>query len=346
MTYRLLPCLWISALLVACDKQGGAGNASSGDSAQPGATRASRTARQDLPGRQTDLRQALAEAKKNPVPEERDKAIVEVARAAIETNPNLVAEAIRHLTPDHPEKALLVKEMVARLMQDDPAAATAWVASLESARDRALAGGEIAIQTAAADPARAAALLAESGMTGPEFDQVAVQVLESWTNQTPEDAAAWVLRFPPGTSRDSAVKTLVTRWVQGDAGAAFSWLSKLSNPAVRKEASLNMAHALVDNPDFIRESMLQQADPAMRTDLEQQIEQIVEDSRDKSEPEPEPEPAPEAVPEPAPEAVQEPLPEQVPEPMPEVAPEEEPETEPEMVPEEEADEAMDEDEER
>lgn len=336
MKLPLLSCLWIGALLVSCDKQRGAADNSANDGSSPGTTRASRSGRQDIPGRQKDLRASLAAAKKITAPEERDKALIEVAHAALELNPNVVAEVIRLLSPDHPERLVLLKTMVARLMQDDPNSATAWVATLEMEQERALGNGEIALYVANSDPAKAAKLLAESGMTGREFDDVAVQVLDHWAVATPDEAAAWVLRFPPGASRETAVKTVVTRWVQGDAHAAFSWVATLNNPAVRKETSRAVAHVLVNNPDPIRDSMLEEADPAMRSDLEQQIVQIVEESRDKSEPEPEPEPEVVATPEPQP--APEVAPEPALEPAPEVAPEPAPEPEPEMEPEEGSDE--------
>lgn len=300
MKSSLVSFLGIALLLVSCNKEHGA-NAGSNDDAQPGSTRANRASRQDLPGRQRDLRQSLADAKKLTAPAERDKAIVEVARAAMEINHGMVAEAIRQLSADHPERALLIKEMVVRLMEEDPNAATAWVATLESPKDRALGGAEIALRVSTTDPARAARLLAESGISGSGFDAVAAQVLDNWTIQTPTDAAAWVLRFPAGTSRDSAVKTVVTRWVQSDPGAAFSWMSQLNNPAVRKETSRTMAAVLVGNPAPVRASMLEQADPALRTDLEQQIGQISEEAGETPQPQPAPtpEPLPEPIPEPA-----------------------------------------------
>ena len=328
MKRPILSCLAIAAMLVACDKQRGGDAANSNDPNKPGATRATRAARQDLPGRQKELRDALAEAKKIKIPEDRDKALVECAKEALEINPNAVAEIIRLLSADHPERVLLLKAMIARLMVEDPSAATQWAATLESEKERALAGGEIALHTAATDPARAAELLAASGISGREFDEVAVQVLQNWATETPADAAAWVLRFPQGASRETAVKTVVSRWVQGDAEAAFSWIGTLKSPAVRKETTRSLAFALIDNPDPVRDAMLEHADPAMRSDLEQQIGQIKEETRDKSEPEPEPEPEP--APAPAPEVV--------PAPVPEVAPEPEVVPEPAMEPEEEMEE--------
>lgn len=313
MINRVLPCLWVGVLLVACDKQRGADNQSGNDSTSA-AARASRAARQEQPGRQQDLRAALAAAKKITEPAERDKALAEVGRAAIESNPNLVAEVIRHLTPESAERVPLIKAMVAQLIKNDPPTADAWVAALESAKDRATGEMEIAVQLAPSDPGRAAKLLEASGLSGSEFDRASAQVLARWISQTPADAVAWSLKLPPGGSRTAAVKKALFLWVHKDAQAAFAWMGQQDDKAVRSDATTAMANALLYHPTG--RSFLSQAEPAVRAELEQQMKALGGDSASvpRVAPKPAPEPAVEPVEEPAPTPAAEPAPEPAAEP--------------------------------
>jgi hypothetical protein len=322
MINRVLPCLWVGVLLVACDKQRGADNQSGGDSTSA-AARASRAARQEQPGRQQDLRAALAAAKKITSPAERDTALAEVGRAAIESNPNLVAEVIRHLTPESTDRVPLIKAMIAQLMKTDPPAADAWVASLESEKDRATGEKEIVVQLSPSDPGRAAELLQASGLSGGEFDRASARVLALWTSQTPADAVAWSFKLPAGESRTSAVKKSLFLWIMKDAQAAFAWVAQQKNSEVRTDATTAMAKALIYHPGG--RSFLSQAEPAVRAELEQQMKEL--GGEPASVPRVAPDPAPEPVVEPALEPAMEPAPEPAVEPAPEPA--EEPAMEPE-----------------
>ncbi len=328
MINRILPYLWIGLLLVSCDKQRGADT--SADDSKPGSTRANRLARQGQPGPQQDLRAALADAKKLSTPAARDKALVAVAQAALELNPNLVAETLRYLSAESTERVPLIKAMVAKLMETDAAAAATWAASLDSENDRGLARGAVASLVATSDPAHAAQLLVDSGVTGLEFDRVAVKVLKNWVAQTPVDAVAWGLRLPPGESRSTAVKAAVGQWVQVDTEAASAWLAEPANAAIRSETTRYMAEALVAHP--IGELLVQHAEPAMRVELEQQMGQLTGKPTVVAAPEAEPPPAPQVEPQPAPqpETQAEPQPEPQAEPaVPEAEPQMEPEEEPE-----------------
>lgn len=317
-TYGYLPVLGIGLLLVACGgKDGDEGGSGAGG-------KAGRGDRQELAGRQRDLRQSLAEAKGLKTAVDRDRALIQVARDAMGMNPGLVAEALRHMSAENPERVALLKEMVALMAKEDATSALSWASTLDGEHDRAVAKAEVALHVSSTDPAAAAKILADSGVTGADFDAVAVPVFQNWAAQVPQDAAEWVLKYPAGNQRETAVKAVMGRWVQGDAAAAFAWMTSQSNPSVREETTRTMANVLINNPDPIRETILAQAEPEVRGDLESRMHEIVEGSRDPSEPQPEPEEGtdgaaapehPQPGTEPAP-AVAEPQPEAAPQPDP------------------------------
>lgn len=215
------------------------------------------------------LRRALHAARGIEVPEARDKALADVAWNALEIDPDLACEAFRQLPANSAEKIRLIRHFAMRLAEQDPDEALAWAVTLGSEKEMAVANSQIALVMAETDPQRAAGLLSESGLVGRELDVAVVEVLQRWAARSPADAAAWVGLFPRGAAREAGIRTVVERWLPGDAPAVVGWLVTLQDANVRREAALAMEETLLQQPQDIRDAWLQNADPLIRMELDQ-----------------------------------------------------------------------------
>lgn len=280
MIRRLLTVLVSGLLLVCCDKPGP--DDVPGGSAVP-ETRGSRGRHsmcETRPGSLALLRKILQAASEIESPEAREKVIADVAWNALETDPDLACDAFMQLTPGSSEKIRLIQQYTLRLAEEDPHEALAWAAGLGSESERSAAHSQIALTMAEADPAGAANLLSETGITSREFDVTVVQVVQRWAAQSPPDAAAWVVLFQPGPVREAGLKTIADRWLRVDPRAAFSWLSTLPDASVRQEAALGLEEAILQQSEDIRDTWLQHADPGTRNELEQLRERATEEVGD------------------------------------------------------------------
>lgn len=282
---KLRLCFPVIFLFAACDKPDD--NKRSADESKPGVARSSRTAREAAAtSHNKDLRDALAAALELESPEARNQALGDVVRNALERAPELADEAFGHLPADSEERTKTIRFIAAKLVEKNTDEALAWADALASDQEIMIAKGEIALILGASEPERAAKVLLESGNANRALDETAVQVLQNWAGNAPTDAAAWVMKLPPGESRKAGMQTVVSLWVQTDSKAAFSWVEGLGNQAARKEATRAIAEALVGIPEPIRMSFLEEADPAFRSVIEEQVNQIIKESESEMEDEP------------------------------------------------------------
>ena len=279
MKNRLHPCIGLALLLVACDKQQGTGHSTSANESKPKVARVNRPPRQSARSSLQELRESLNVAMKIESPEARDQALAKVARDALELAPELSSEAIGRLSANSVEKAGLLQDCATCLAAQSPDDALAWAASLGSAKDLAAAKAEIALVLVDSDPQRAVKLIAASDLADGESNGAAAQVLRRWTSNAPADAAAWVLKFPPGDSRKAGVKAVASQWIIADSQAASSWMGTLRNDPIRKEATRAMAEALVGQPSPIRDALLESAVPDLRSELIQQAGQVAQEEQ-------------------------------------------------------------------
>lgn len=237
MIRRIPPIVIAALLLAACDKpRGSGGNGETNGPGESGGTkRTSRPKREHPVDAAEDPRAALQAAREIQSPEEREKAVAEVAWNALELDPELAREAFSQLTPDSGETVRLIQHSAMRLAESDPAGAMKWADTLGTEKEIAAAKCQIALVLAESEPLRAADILSESGIQGREFDVAAVQVLQRWAAKSPPDAAAWVAAFPAGDARSAGIKEVVSRWLERDAAAVFTWKADLADASVRNE---------------------------------------------------------------------------------------------------------------
>lgn len=269
---RFYLCFWIAVLLVSCDKPQGAGDSRSTRDSEPRVTRAdrSRSPRDEATNQAKQIRASLAAAKKIEFSAARDKALAETAWNSIGIDPNIIAKAIEQISTDSAEKIPLIELYALQLAEQNPDEALAWAAKLGSEQEIATAKEQIILALADSDPQRAATLIPSPGAAGRELDGTALHILQSLTAKTPAAAAAWVSRFPPGDARKVALKALVTDWTQIDSQAAFAWLTSLAHQPIQDEATQAIIETFAEQTPEIREQWLQQADPAIRSELERQ----------------------------------------------------------------------------
>lgn len=265
---RRIPYIAIAAfLLAACDKPQGSGGSGGADVSADSneSTRPVRSKREHLSGAVENPRAALQAAREIQSAEEREKAISEIAWNALELDPVLASEAFSQLTADGVDKIRLIQHSAMRLAEGDPDAALKWADALGTEKEIAAAKCQIALVLAESEPLRAANILSESGIQGREFDVAAVQVLQRWAAKSPSDAAAWVVAFPAGAARSAGIKEVVSRWLEGDAPAVFSWKAKLADASVRNEVLAALAEISSEQGNG---KWLQHADPETRAAID------------------------------------------------------------------------------
>jgi hypothetical protein len=271
---QLSICLSL-ALLGACERPDKTGRRAE-EKEGPEITHSHRPPREHLPDKKETLREALAKARKCAEPEQRDKLLVQAAWNAMELDPELAREAFESLMIESPDRIALIQHFAMRMADADPEEALKWAATLESEREAAAARVRIALVLADEDPSRAANLLSEYGLANREFEVALVQVLQRWSNKSPQDAAAWVAVFPPGEFRKAGVETVASGWLRSDPEAAFAWLTSLSDEAIRMEAGDAFAKSFLQQPPETREAWLGHADPQIREKLAHALRQAGE----------------------------------------------------------------------
>lgn len=204
-------------------------------------------------------------------PEERQKAIAEIAWNSLETDPQLADDALAKLTTDSEDRLQLIEHFAMTKASENPEAAMAWARSLESDLEISTALGQIALVIADTDPHRAAQLLSDSGMEGRQFDVAVVQVLERWAEQDPLQATDWVMSFPPGETRQAGLSATFSAWADRDTSKALSWMATVESSDLRQEVARAMAEALVLHDAESRETWLTQADPKVRAEIEAKL---------------------------------------------------------------------------
>jgi len=267
MTLRLQSCICLSFLLIAACGRSGKSERREDEGARPEVTRSNRPPREATLDKKEELREELAKARMSGEPEKRDKLLAQVAWNAMELDPELAREAFECLMLESPDRIALLQHFAMRMADANPDEALKWAATLESEREMAAARARIALVIADADPARAANLLSEFGLANREFDVAVVQVLQHWSDKSPQDAAAWVAVFPPGELRKAGLETVVSEWLGNDPQAAITWLSAMGDEQVWMEAGDAVAKKFLKQTPETRESWLGYADPRVREKL-------------------------------------------------------------------------------
>ena len=325
MIARIFQLFTLLLVMASCEeKQEGLSPRSA---AEPGkrTARADRPPRDVLSGRDI-LRAEFDSAKAREPGGDRDQAIAAVAKKALESAPDMVAEFIRELSPGAPEKEALMEAYIRHLLEEDKSdEALAWADSLGDAQDIAFARGKVLSVLAQKYPEQATKLLSVSEFAADTVNPVTEEVLQTWVQKSPADALAWTTRLPAGEARTVGYRIAFAQWFDTDTKSALTWVASQNNPSVRQEAVKAMIGLFVAQPASIREAWLEPVDPNLRAQIEQGIAEAIPQEEVA---EPTPEPEHQTPPEPQPEPVTEPVTEPQSQPTPDSSPDQEIESEP------------------
>lgn len=272
MKTRFRAALCLPLLLASCDERQEARPPGEEKPAAPSVTKTTRRGTDEKePDQQTpaQFRAALAAINDLPAGEERNRRLAEWIWDAFEFDSELAGEGFARLAPGSEEKNRLLQHFAMRLAEQDPDQAIAWAGSLESEEEKSLAFGRIALVLAEQDPAGAARMLSESGVAGREFDVAVFQVIERWGATDPANAAGWVASFDTGETRQAGLKAITSTWLPDDPAACMEWISSLEDTTIRDEAINGYAEAVLQQPPDARQTLLRDADPALRTRFEE-----------------------------------------------------------------------------
>lgn len=269
--HRRFPLILLVALLGSCDETKPGENPAVQESDSPRRTRAERASR-EASGICNALRNELTTAKKRLSLDERDKNLSELAWKALESNPEIAAEAILGVSSGTEEKRLLIEAYIHMLLdQGNVEEAVAWAASLGNDVDTQIALSKIAGHSALSNPEQDALQLSESNFKG-EVDPHAEQVIRNWATKNPMQAVEWLRKMPQEEARANGLRILLGAWVSRDTSAAFSWISSQTNSQARQEVITGVAGFLVEQPAPIRDDLLRTADEGVRHEVLQQVE--------------------------------------------------------------------------
>jgi hypothetical protein len=125
----------------------------------------------------------------------------------------------------------------------DSAAAAQWVDQVTDEALRSRLWVTLALAIAKTDAAAAATLAVQAVAPGADQDRAVVGVVERWAQTAPQEAAAWVSRFPAGALQEAAAHNLLGVWTSFDSAAARSWVEQLPEGSLRATALAACANA-------------------------------------------------------------------------------------------------------
>jgi hypothetical protein len=127
--------------------------------------------------------------------------------------------------------ATVMRELVS--VDRDEAIASAKAIESAAVRNRLLA--DIAVEWSCSDPVAAADLLLDSQDFGKTEENAVVSIVQRWAQDSPRDAATWVMNFPEPI-RSTATRNLVAIWAQHDTRTVETWLSTCADGTTQDQA--------------------------------------------------------------------------------------------------------------
>jgi len=268
VTRRIHALCWVTLLVTSCDKSNPRKEELPVLPSKERITKSDRTADEKPVVTRSSLQRSLDEATGVTTPKDRDQALAAVIEEALELDPELALEAFNQMAVESPDRDRMVEHFAMRFAERDLDGAVHWARSLETDEERSRAFGNIALVLSEENPEGAAQVLSDSGVSSHDFDVAVVQVIQRWAEQSPENAAAWVVQFDPGEARSAGLKAIASAWLDQDPKAANAWIAGLQEPAIRDEAVNGMAETILEFPDSFQIENLRFASPEVRLRLE------------------------------------------------------------------------------
>jgi hypothetical protein len=187
-----------------------------------------------------DVAAAIDWARTLPPDNGRSTALLQIGYEAARNDPILSIRLSAELRVG-PERDELMLHAVRQWAASDSAAAFQWASQINDAAISQKARAAIMTAWAEQDGYAAATQAAGELSPGPLQDQTVVSIIQRWSQNEPETAAAWVQEFPPSPLGFDAMENLITSWSEFDAPAAQRWIQTLP-PSPLRDAGLNQLH--------------------------------------------------------------------------------------------------------
>jgi hypothetical protein len=215
-----------------------------------------------------------AAAKSAATQDERNQAFAKIAWGAMDV-PDTVEKAINEMSSGSVERESLIQTYAQVLAGNDPDAALAWANSLGNKQEIEIARAEIAETLRGTDPKRAISLLPDSGTLSNGLSPTAEVILQNWTTKNASEALMWVAGRTKEKERGSGFTTVLDQLIHTNPETALKWVQFQGNFQLRAEAVEAIAKAVVNDLPEIRAQILEQADPAVRKELEEKLTEIL-----------------------------------------------------------------------
>jgi hypothetical protein len=191
----------------------------------------------------SDLSSSLGWMKSMPSGSQRDAVAAAIGYEAARTDP-LAALKIATELPSGADREDLAIRSIREWSAISPAAAAKWTQGVtdESLRQRLLV--ETASAWAATDPAAAAAFATSHLPANETLSRVAIEIVQSWSATAPAEAAAWVVSFPEGDLRNTALHQLVSSWTESHPNDVAAWINQQPAGDVKNQGYAEYAEAL------------------------------------------------------------------------------------------------------
>jgi hypothetical protein len=135
--------------------------------------------------------------------------------------------------------------------QDDPDSALAWVNKVTDPKLKTQLLGTVAVGSAYSDPQAAAEWAMKQMPSGDDLNNTMNQLMSVWVQESDASAAAqWVAQLPEGSTRQAALKGLLSQWRESDARTFAAWDNSLPTGSFRQEVSSQLAN--VDDMGLLR----------------------------------------------------------------------------------------------
>lgn len=250
--------------MISCDKPARDSNATSRTAPTRRPARPPRPDNTEPEITRSGLRTSLDKAIALPKSVDRDDALESIIEDAVELDPEIACDAFAQLSPASATRDQMIEHFSMRLAEQDLDRAVKWAGSLNTDEERSLAFGNVALDLSTDDPAAAAKLLSDSGVASRNFDVTVVQVIQRWADQSPADAAAWVVSFESGEVRSAGIKAVLSTWADQELPAAYAWIQAIQNSGIRVEAINGMAESILEHPAAEQTELLQSAPKEIR----------------------------------------------------------------------------------
>jgi hypothetical protein len=181
-----------------------------------------------------DIEGAFKRVKDLESPEERRFALMGISQSAFEddSRQRVMKEIDSMADPDERKEARQM--LIGQWTMMEPEKATAYIESLpiEERRDVARSAGQMMMMS---DPKKAAEFMlknSEEKDRGSTYDQI----MQSWSNQDPNAAGAWLGQQPQGPELDSARATFARNVASRDPESAMEWAKTVTEEQKRVQA--------------------------------------------------------------------------------------------------------------